>query len=318
MLQQTQVDTVIPYFERWMARFPTLASLAEAEEDQVLSLWQGLGYYSRARALLQSARTLQGAGLDELPASAERLRELPGIGRYTAGAIASIAFGHDVPLVDGNVVRVLTRYFGLSQDPTREPLKGALWKLCQQLLVRGRAGDFNQALMELGALVCRPRAPICTECPLRQDCRARSLGTPEAFPATPARPRVTLERTAAAVARRRGALLLVRAPHDAPRWAGLWSLPHAAIAPGETAAAAAARALHEQTGLLATSTGALGNLRHSITRFRYALEWHAMSPPRGRLRNAPGPRACYHDLDTLRELAMPAPHRVICESLGHA
>lgn len=282
MLQQTQVDTVIPYFERWMARFPTLASLAEAEEDQVLSLWQGLGYYSRARALLQSARTLQGAGLDELPASAERLRELPGIGRYTAGAIASIAFGHDVPLVDGNVVRVLTRYFGLSQDPTREPLKGALWKLCQQLLVRGRAGDFNQALMELGAMVCTPATAHCDVCPVAADCVARAEGRTAELPVRKAPP-ATIEVAARVVVARRGERLLgYRIPGDQPN-GGQVELPGPGVLsdcdPDDLAAALAAR-----FGAELTPGAAFATVRHAITCHRITLHAHpATVTRRGRL-----------------------------------
>jgi A/G-specific adenine glycosylase len=316
MLQQTQVDTVIPYFERWMRRFPSLAALAAADEDQVLAAWQGLGYYSRARSLLRCARTLVELGQAELPRSDTELRRLPGIGRYTAGAIASIAFGQDVPVVDGNVVRVLTRYFALRGDPRKEPLVSGLWRLAERLLVAGRAGDFNQALMELGALVCRPRAPACAACPLRSDCGARRAGDPEAFPELAARPRPTRVRAVAAVVRQQGRLLLVRTGADASRWAGLWTLPHVDAAQGEDGARAAERAVREHTGLSVRARGQLGTLEHSITRYRYTLEWHEMTAPRGHARAAMGARVGFHEPEILPELALPAPHRAICDSLG--
>jgi A/G-specific adenine glycosylase len=258
---------------------------------------------------------LRDTGQSQLPCSTGELEQLPGIGRYTAGAIASIAYGQHVPLVDGNVIRVLTRVFSLRGDPAKEPLKSGLWRLAERLLVSGRAGDFNQALMELGALVCRPRAPACTNCPLLAECRARQLGDPEALPELAPRPRPTQLRSAAAVVRRSGRVLLIRAPNDAPRWAGLWSLPHVEIADGEESGDAAGRAVREQAGLDADCRALLGTLQHSITRFRYTLHWHRMSPARGHLRTARGARAEFHEPATLRELAMPAPHRRICNSL---
>lgn len=178
MLQQTRVETVVPYYQRWVARFPDLESLAEAEEDDVLKMWQGLGYYSRARRLQEGARVVRERFAGTVPSDSGTLRELPGVGEYTAGAVASIAFGEVVPAVDGNVKRVLSRLFDLS-DPTPSEYRG----LAQELVDPDRPGDFNQALMELGALICVPRSPRCVECPVASECLALKRGTVAERPA---------------------------------------------------------------------------------------------------------------------------------------
>jgi len=214
MLQQTRVDVVIPYYERFLRRFPTLRALSRAPLDDVLALWSGLGYYSRARNLHRAAQAAGGA----LPGSAAELRELPGFGPYTAAAVASLAFGEDVPLVDGNVARVLARAFRLQGDARREA-----WDVAAKLLPRGRAGAFNEALMELGATVCTPRAPRCGRCPVAAHCEGKDA--PEKYPAPKKRPaRPLLEWQALALRRRDGAVLLARRPAGA-LFAGMWDLP---------------------------------------------------------------------------------------------
>src|SRR6185436_5567502 len=165
MLQQTQVATVIPYFNRFMAAYPTLRDLAGANEQEILRLWQGLGYYSRARCLLGTAKILVDQKNGEIPSTVEELLELPGIGRYTAGAIASLAFETRAPIVDGNVARVLSRL-----DLIREASKESLWTRAEEILPQKRIGDFNSALMELGATICTPRAPKCLLCRVQKHC----------------------------------------------------------------------------------------------------------------------------------------------------
>jgi len=214
MLQQTRVEVVIPYYRRFLRRFPTLRALARAPLDDVLALWSGLGYYGRARNLHRAA---QAAG-SALPRTAAQLRELPGFGPYTAAAVASLAFGEDVPLVDGNVARVLARVFRLQGDARQKA-----WSVAAKLLPRGRAGAFNEALMELGATVCTPRAPRCGECPVAADCEGKDA--PEKYPAPKKRKgRPLLEWQALALRRRDGAVLLARRP-DGALFAGLWDLP---------------------------------------------------------------------------------------------
>ncbi|TVR50537.1 MAG: A/G-specific adenine glycosylase [Puniceicoccaceae bacterium] len=223
MLQQTQVATVVPYFDRWMRELPGFAALAAAPEDRVLKLWEGLGYYSRARNLHRLAEEV--AERARLPQTAAEWRELPGVGPYTAAAIASIAFGQPVAVVDGNVVRVLARLTG---DETRFSSGAAavahFQELAGALLDPERAGDHNQAMMELGATVCLKRRPQCLLCPWRADCRALKQGRPEELPQLERRPKVDV-----AVVRywveRKGELLVHRIPPEGRRMAGLHELP---------------------------------------------------------------------------------------------
>lgn len=214
MLQQTRVEVVIPYYRRFVRRFPTLRALASAPLDDVLALWSGLGYYARARNLHRAAQACGG----RLPPTAAELRALPGFGPYTAAAVASLAFGEDVALVDGNVARVLARVFALDGDA-----RARAWKIAPGLLPRGRSGPFNEALMELGATVCAPRSPGCPRCPLRDTCRGKD--EPERYPAARPRPaRPLLEWRALALTRKDGAVLLARRPGRA-LFGGLWDLP---------------------------------------------------------------------------------------------
>src|SRR5688572_4740868 len=272
MLQQTQVATVVGFYERWLRRFPDVAALAAADTEDVLRAWEGLGYYSRARNLQRAAQHVVSRHGGKLPASVAELLELPGIGRYSAGAIASIAFAADEPAIDGNIVRVLTRLFGLRGDPKRAPLAGRLWQLARELLPRGRAGDFNQALMELGATVCTPRAPACAGCPVRERCRALAEDRVLEYPEAGARPALTLERRALALVRRNGRVLVVRAPPQAARWAGMWQFPDVRIDDGGPPGAALEVGVERATALrIAVGARRLG-LRHQVTRFRIDID----------------------------------------------
>lgn len=218
MLQQTRVEVVIPYFDRFIARFPTLAALAAAPLDDVLAMWSGLGYYTRARNLHRAAQATAQTAQGQLPRTRDALLELPGFGPYTAAAVASLAFGEDVPLVDGNVARVMARLFRLDGDARAQS-----WAKAAELLPPGRAGAFNEALMELGALVCVPRNPRCEACPLALLCKGKD--EPDRFPAKKERkPRPLLQWRAVALRRRDGAVLLARRP-EGSLFAGLWDLP---------------------------------------------------------------------------------------------
>ena len=315
MLQQTRVETVLRYYTAWMRRFPDIEALARADEADVLHAWQGLGYYSRARRLQAAARAVVERHGGQLPRDPALLRALPGVGAYSAGAIASIAFGLAEPIVDGNVVRVLTRLFGLEGDPTRGALKRRLWELARELVPRARPGDFNQALMELGATLCTPRSPACAVCPLSDGCAAREQGLTERLPELPERAAPTEVRASAAVVRERGRVLVVREPRDAARWAGLWTFPHVERAARESGARAAERAALEQAALKVRVGARVGVIPHTITRFRIALEAYEahreVSRPRG---SAPRETAFLRPPE-LEELAMPAPHRRLARLL---
>ena len=270
MLQQTQVKTVLGYYERWMQRFPSVKALAAAEDADVLHAWQGLGYYSRARRLLAGARAVAERHGGKLPRDVEALLALPGIGPYSAGAIASIAFGLPEPIVDGNVVRVLCRIFALTGDPAKAPLKQRLWQLARELVPADQPSEFNQSLMELGATICAPTSPRCPECPVAKQCGALAQGLERELPQLAKRKAPTEVRTAAAYVRRGDRVLLQQLPADAPRWAGLWVLPFSELSAKETPALGAARALSEM-GLKASAGATLRDARHTITRFRITL-----------------------------------------------
>jgi A/G-specific adenine glycosylase len=225
MLQQTQVATVVPRYERFLERFPSVAALAAASEEEVLAAWSGLGYYRRARLLQRAAREIA-LRPEGFPRTAAELADLSGIGAYTAAAVASIAFGEATPVVDGNVARVVARRLAIAAPVARAAVQRQLHAGAAELLVAGRAGDSNQALMELGAICCRPRAPRCGECPLAADCAALERGSPEAFPVkTEGRPRERHGLLSAWVAREDGSVLLFRRGAGEAWLAGMWELP---------------------------------------------------------------------------------------------
>jgi A/G-specific adenine glycosylase len=224
MLQQTRVDTVVPYYERFMARYPSVHALAEAPLDDVLSAWSGLGYYRRARMLHAAARRVAGELDGAFPRTARELAGIEGIGRYTAGAVASIAFGEAAPLVDGNVARVLARLFAVEDDVASGAGLARVWRLAGDLVAREDPGAWNQALMELGATVCVPRTPRCDACPLREACEAHVRGLAGELPRLAAKARPVPELRVAVVAAHRRRVLLGRR-RDELRLGGTWEPP---------------------------------------------------------------------------------------------
>ncbi len=283
MLQQTQVATVIPYYQRFLARFPSVEVLAAAPLDAVLKLWEGLGYYSRARHLHAAARKVMSEFDGRIPGTLEGLLSLPGVGRYTAGAVLSIAGGQDVPALDGNVRRVLSRVFAIEEDVTRGAGQRRLQRLAESLLPPGRAGDFNQALMDLGASVCTPRAPSCEACPLAEDCQAHRLGQEEQFPVRrPRRPLPRYEVTAGVIWDGDGRFLITqRLPQGL--LGGLWEFPGGKREPGETLEECLRRELAEELDIQVTVGAPLTVVRHAYTHFRVTLHafhcrWTAGQP----------------------------------------
>ncbi len=226
MLQQTRVDTVIPYYERFLRELPTLMDLAEAPEDQVLALWSGLGYYRRARMLHAAAKRVASAHHGIIPRDPRELRQLEGVGAYTAGAVASIAFQHPAAVVDGNVARVLARLFAIEEDVKTARGSARVWKIAQALVPDGDGspGDWNQALMELGATVCAPRGPRCRVCPVRDSCLADALGIASQLPVVVRKRPPTVVRRAAIVLVSATAVLLARRRPEA-LFGGLWEPP---------------------------------------------------------------------------------------------
>ncbi|MNW99276.1 putative A/G-specific adenine glycosylase YfhQ [compost metagenome] len=224
MLQQTQVATVIPYYERFMARFPTIQALAEAPLDDLLKHWEGLGYYSRARNLQKAAQQVVSEHEGRFPRDYAAIRALSGIGDYTAGAIASIAYNEPRPAVDGNVLRVLSRWFRIAEDVTKPQAKRIFEELAVRLIPEGHAWEFNQALMELGALICSPRRPRCAACPVAEACRAHLVGDVDAYPVKTKKAPPRPVRFAVAVLARGESVWIVRRPAEG-LLGGLWEFP---------------------------------------------------------------------------------------------
>ena len=271
MLQQTQVETVIPYYESFLVRFPTVRVLAGASLEDVLKTWEGLGYYARARHLHAAARWIVTTRGGQIPDTFEGLLSVPGIGRYIAGAIASIAFGRDVVAVDGNVRRVLCRAFAIQEDVTRSAAQRKLEQLAVSLLPPRRAGEFNEALMELGAIVCTPRVPHCQRCPLRDLCRACALGNPGALPVRRSRRRVPHYDVAAAATRRDDDRILVAQRNQDDMLGGLWEFPGGRCEDGETLPECLVREMREELGVEVEVEAPLVVVRHAYTHFRITL-----------------------------------------------
>jgi len=271
MLQQTTVKTVTPYFEAFVKRFPDVVSLAAAPEEEVLALWSGLGYYHRARNLLRGARHVARTSPGRFPRTLEAALAIPGVGLYTASAVLSIAHGVPLPVVDGNVRRVLSRLLALEGPVWRR--EAPYYNRAEQLLHRDSPGDWNQALMELGATICTPRKPRCPACPLRRTCEAHARGTEERFPETKAR-RATVDVTvAAALVERKGRVLLVRRSEG--RLMGrMWEVPQTSLESGGLPDLA--REMQERHGLRVVPGQLAVRARHAITFRRIRVEgYHA-------------------------------------------
>jgi A/G-specific adenine glycosylase len=268
MLQQTRVETVIPYFERWMRLFPTVQALAGSSEHDVLNAWEGLGYYSRARNLHRAAKVVVSEHGGELPNELEKLIKLPGIGRYTAGAITSIAFSMDAPALDGNLKRVYARLFDVTEPVDSPRGEKLLWEVARENLPTGRAGDFNQALMDLGSAICIPKNPRCLLCPLMEICKARENGTQELRPVKKPKKSVPHYVHAAGVIMRRGKVLLSQRPSRG-LLGGMWEFPNGRVE-GDPAGELV-QALEAGYRLKVRGKEALGVVQHAYTHFKVTV-----------------------------------------------
>ena len=270
MLQQTRVDTVIPYYDRWMARFPTIQVLAAAPLQMVLVAWEGLGYYSRARNLHCAAQLVVAEHGGMLPSELNDLQRLPGIGPYTAAAIASIAFDQDVPALDGNIRRVLARVFEVRELVRSTNGEKQLWKLAADHLPTGKASAYNQALMDLGALVCTPKAPSCENCPLAAICAAYALGAQEELPVAQPKKELPHHLVTAAIIQRNGCVLIAQRPSQG-LLGGMWEFPGGKLQPGEDLASCLQREIQEELAANIHVGEQLGVFRHAYTHFRITL-----------------------------------------------
>jgi A/G-specific adenine glycosylase len=315
MLQQTQVSTVIPYFDRLCKAFPTLQSLAHADEQQVLRLWQGLGYYSRARNLKAAAKEILSKFDGKLPDTVDEMRSLPGVGRYTAGAIASIAFNKRAPILDGNVARVLCRIDRIESDPREPATRDALWKRAEEILPdeSNRVGDFNSALMELGAMVCTPRNPQCLVCPARSFCRACADGVQDRIP-VPKKSKINpLEKRWTFCISKRSKTVqkwLIEQRPSKGRWAGLWQF----VTLEATTRKPSPSILKSAINLSASALQHAGQIRHTLTHRRYTFDIYTCSTIDGKLLKSDRPRI-WVTLNDLDRYPLPRPHLKVVQLL---
>ena len=283
MLQQTQVATVIGYYKRFLQSFPDVQSLAQADPQDLLAHWEGLGYYRRARSLHAAAKQIVAQHGGEFPTTFEDVLALPGIGRYTAGAILSISKDMRLPILEGNTQRVFSRWIALRGPATERAATNLLWQLAEEMLPKKNVGQFNQAAMELGALVCSPVEPDCARCPVARSCKARQTGLQEVIPGKISRVKYE-DRTEYAMVVGRGgsstlppgkrsARFLVRIIPDGGRWAGLWDFPRTTDAVYPSAAAAAS-GLSDEIGMEISPGKRIATIRHAVTRYRIKLHVH--------------------------------------------
>ena len=305
MLQQTQVETVIPYYQRFLASFPDLKSLAEAEQDAVLGHWSGLGYYSRARNLHAAARRIVDQHGGHFPRHIDAILALPGIGRSTAAAITAFAFSERRAILDGNVKRVLTRVFGIDGWPGEKTVENRLWALAESLLPNVDIQAYTQGLMDLGATVCKRGRPLCESCPFSDDCIANMQGRQRELPAARPRKSVPERSTGMLVLLNAGEVLLEKRPNSGI-WGGLWSLPEFAESENPLAAA-------HRLGYQATLSGELPAFNHTFTHFRLFIQPWQLQVKRSHTASEPG--RIWLSLDDLEGAALPTPVRRILAGL---
>jgi len=277
MLQQTRVDQALPYYERFMARFPDVTSLAHADLDEVLRLWEGLGYYSRARNMHKAAKQIVDVHNSRFPDTYDEVISLRGIGPYTAAAIMSIAFGQAHPVVDGNVIRVISRLYGIGEDVRLSPTQKKIERHAAAMLDRSKPGDFNQAIMELGATVCTPKNPACSSCPFQLRCHAYRNGETGNYPyKSPAKKRPHHEIAVGVVRDERGRLLIARRP-DSAMLGGLWEFPGGKQEDGEALPDTVRRELREELGVeVGVDQKPFQSVRHAYSHFTITLHaFHA-------------------------------------------
>jgi A/G-specific adenine glycosylase len=317
MLQQTTVAAVVGYFERFVAALPTLRALAEADEQRVLKLWEGLGYYRRARHLHAAARRLVADHGGAMPDDPAVWAALPGVGRYILGAVLSQAFDRRLPIVEANSLRVLARLFGHRGDPREGEGKRWVWAAAEAVLPHTRAGDFNQAMMELGALVCTPVAPKCDRCPLAAHCVANRGGLQADIPPPRASRDVTFVREVGVAVRDGEKVLLCRRRADAARWQNMWEVPHAEVRDGEPGDEAAVRVAKELTGLDVTPGVEVLTIRHTVTRFAITLVCVAATVQRGSFASDLYAEARWVAPADLADYPVSAPQRKLMTALAH-
>lgn len=315
MLQQTQVKTALPYFERWMRAIPSIQALANASEAEILKLWEGLGYYSRALNLKKAALQILKEHVGIFPSEHPSILALPGIGPYTAGAIASIAFNQAYPIVDGNVVRVLSRLFAFEKDVRKNA--DFFWQKSAALLPTQNPRDFNQGLMELGALICTPKKPSCSSCPLQEQCMAFKKGLVESLPKkSPPKKKIPIQ-VAIGILIREGKVYVQKRPSKG-LMSGLWEFPGGKIEKGESPEAALRREVQEETGLCLTKVRPFQRLQHSYTSYKVDLHCFIATAEEGPVQLESSTEYRWISPEELTTLAFPAANKKIIEKFLNA
>ena len=271
MLQQTQVATVIPYYQNFLKSFPTVRHLAKADSSKVLKVWEGLGYYSRARNLRHASQIVLNHFHGTVPDNLKDLVNLPGIGRSTAGAILSFAFQKEAPILDGNAKRVIARLFAVSENPAKGKTEGLLWRLSESLLPKGDAGSFNQGLMDLGATTCTPKEPLCSQCPLRDLCKGKASGEPERFPTKTIRKTIPHIEAVSAVILKNGRVLLRQRPPEG-LLGGLWEFPNWPAEEKKDLKKHLKRKVKSEIGLGVKGNEPIGSFRQTFSHFKLTLQ----------------------------------------------
>ncbi len=314
LLQQTRVQAVIPYYEKFLARFPDVFALANAPLDDVLKTWEGAGYYARARSLHRTAQMIANERGGKFPRTVENLLELPGIGKYTAGAIASIAFNADEPLVDGNVARVLCRYFGIREDVKASATQEQLWDIATELLPIGHAREFNQALMELGATMCIPKNPRCPLCPVQKNCAARKLGLQNVLPTKRARQELPHKIIAAGVIYKRGRILIQQRLSKG-LLGGLWEFPGGKVEPNEHLEQCVTREVREELGIEVRVGEEIIVVEHAYSHFSITLHAFRCEFVSGRVKISSAQKFKWVRPRELEQYAFPAANKKIIAGL---
>jgi A/G-specific adenine glycosylase len=314
MLQQTQVNTVIPYYGRWMDKFPTLKILATSSEQVVLSEWEGLGYYSRARNLLRSAKIIQHELGGEFPSTIEGLLALPGVGKYTANAIASLVFGADVATMDANIRRVLARVFLMEKPARSSEGERELWRYAQKNVPRGKAGDYNQALMDLGATLCTPQKPRCDPCPLIPLCEAHRQGIEESLPLLGGKPTIPHMTVTAAVITDHSKILIARRPSNG-LLGGMWEFPGGKVELGESLEECLAREINEELGATITVEKPIGTFQHAYSHFKVTLHCYWCKKTAGKFEALQHEELVWVKREDLRNYPMGKLDRMISKEL---
>ena len=318
MLQQTQVSKVVPYYEKWMERLPDPSAVAEAKEGELLRLWEGLGYYSRVRNLQKAARMMVTEHAGRVPRDEKALRKLPGIGPYTAAAILSLAYKEDIPVLDGNVERVVARFMDLDQPVKKPESQKAIRETMMALLPEGQAREFNQAVMELGATVCTPRRPDCDVCPLKESCLAHRKGTVLRRPVRVRRASTVPVRAAVGILWDKDRVFIQKRPPEG-LMASLWEFPGGKLKGKETPEECLRRELLEEIGVKVTIFEKMAVIRHAYTRFRVRL--HAfrcqMDPPGQKIILRAAVEGRWASVNELDHFAFPTANRRLIEILRH-